>query len=363
MPRVVGVDPGTLSFDLCGLEAGRVFLQASLETDAVARAPDLLVERLAAARPLDLVAAPSGFGLPLVSVRDADPAGLDQVILARPADRRKPERVGDLRAIVAGLRAHDLPAVLLPGVIHLSTVPPHRKVNRIDMGTADKLCVAALGIADQARRLALPLEQTAFILVELGGAFTAGVAVEGGRVVDGIGGTGGALGYRALGTLDGELAYLLGDVRKSTLFSGGAAYVAGDPALPPEELLPRSRTDPDAALAWAALRESVQKLVAALRVSVPAPREILLSGRLSRVPAIAGELAAALDGAPVRRLTGFATGCKEAAQGAALLADGLAGGPHRALVDVMELRRAGGTVLDHLFVAGADRVRRAFGLP
>ncbi len=363
MPRVVGIDPGTVSFDLCGLEDGRVFLEASLQTEAVAGAPDRLVERLAAARPLDLVAAPSGYGLPLVAVRDLDAAALDQVILARPADRGEPERVGDLRAIIAGLRAHDLPAVLLPGVVHLATVPPHRKVNRIDMGTADKLCVAALGIADQARRLALPLEQTAFILVELGGAFTAGVAVAGGRIVDGIGGTGGALGYRALGMLDGELAYLLGDVRKSTLFTGGAASIAGDPALPPEALLPRSRTDPAAALAWAALRESVQKLVAALRVSVPAPREILLSGRLARVPTIADELAAALDGAPVRRLAGFATGCKEAAQGAALLADGLAGGRQRALVDAMELRRAAGTVLDHLFVAGAREVRRAFGLP
>ena len=46
-----------------------------------------------------------------------------------------------------------LPLVLLPGVIHLDTVPAHRKVNRIDLGTADKLCAAALGIVDQASRL------------------------------------------------------------------------------------------------------------------------------------------------------------------------------------------------------------------
>ena len=66
---------------------------------------------------------------------------------------------------------------------------------------------------------------------------------------------------------------------------------------------------------------------------------------------------------PVRRLTGFATAVKEAAQGAALLADGLAGGVHRGLVDALRLREARGTVLDYLHVDGADGIRRDFGVP
>jgi predicted butyrate kinase (DUF1464 family) len=104
-------------------------------------------------------------------------------------------------------------------------------------------------------------------------------------------------------------------------------------------------------------------MVAALRVSVPAPREILLSGRVSRVPALADALAAALGpGTPVRRVGGFAARCKEAAQGAALVADGLAGGRHRDVIEVMRLRDARGTLLDHLALAGADAVRRQFGL-
>jgi predicted butyrate kinase (DUF1464 family) len=262
------------------------------------------------------------------------------------------------------MRERRLPAVVLPGVIHLPTVPAQRKVNRIDMGTADKLCVAALGIWDQTRRLGLPAGKTSFILVELGGAFTAALAVDGGRIVDGIGGTGGGLGYRALGTLDGEVAYALGHVRKSALFTGGAAFIAGDPDLTPERLAARAGEDPRARTAWDAFMESIQKMVACLRVSLPEPREVLLSGRLSRVLAIAGALEALLGpGIPVRPVEGLAPACKEAAQGAALIADGLTGGRHRDLVEAMEVRGARGTLLDHLYVAGADALRRKFGIP
>jgi len=45
-----------------------------------------------------------------------------------------------------------------------------------------------------------------------------------------------------------------------------------------------------------------------------------------------------------------------AAHGAALLADGLAGGPHAALAEVLRLRESRGTALDYLRVAGADTI-------
>jgi predicted butyrate kinase (DUF1464 family) len=364
MLRVVGVDPGTRSFDLCGLAGGQVFLEASIDAEDARRTPAALVERLEAARPLDLIAAPSGYGLPLIPVAELDPSLLDLVVLARPEDRSQPERVGGLRAMLELMRDRDLPAVLLPGVVHLDTVPPHRKVNRVDMGTADKLCVAALGIWDQGRRLGVAPDDTAFILLELGGFFTAALAVERGRIVDGIGGSAGGLGYRALGTLDAEVAYLLGRVRKSTLFSGGAAFVAGAPDLPPEELAARVAGDRRAAVAWEALLESATKLVAALHISAPAAREVLISGRVGGVPAVIEGLRARLRGLlPVRPLGGLPARVKEAAQGAALLADGLAGGEHRDLVRAMRLRASGGSVLDHLALPGADEVRRHFGLP
>ena len=364
MPRVVGVDPGTQSFDLCGLADGEVFLAESIAADDARRAPAALVARLEAAGPLDLIAAPSGYGLPLVPVGALDHARLDLAILTRPEDRGQPERVGGLRAMLELMRDHGLPAICLPGVIHLDTVPAHRKVNRVDMGTADKVSAAALGVRDQGERLGLAPAEVSFVLLELGGFFTAALAVERGRIVDGIGGSAGGLGYRALGTLDGEAAYALGRVRKSTLFSGGAAVVAGAPDLSPEELIARAAHDPRARVAWEALIEAALKMVAALRVSAPGLREVLVSGRLARVPAVVETLGERLAGTlPVRRLAGFTPRVKEAAQGAALIADGLAGGRHREVVAALRLRASRGSVLDHLYLDGADEVRRHFGVP
>jgi predicted butyrate kinase (DUF1464 family) len=53
---------------------------------------------------------------------------------------------------------------------------------------------------------------------------------------------------------------------------------------------------------------------------------------------------------------------RQAAQGAALIADGLAGGRFKPLVDALGLRDASGTVLDHLYVICPDTARARLGL-
>ena len=56
MPRVIGIDPGTVTIDLCGLDEGRLFLGRALPTaEALSVAADD-VEIVEAAAP-DLVAA------------------------------------------------------------------------------------------------------------------------------------------------------------------------------------------------------------------------------------------------------------------------------------------------------------------
>src|SRR5207253_199568 len=143
--------------------------------------------------------------------------------LAFLAAEGEPGGIGGLRALARALGNSGLPVFFTPGVIHLPSVPTHRKVNRVDMGTADKVCAAALAIEEQSRRSGRSLRDVSLLLLELGGAFTAALAVAEGQIVDGVGGSAGPLGFRAPGALDGEVAFLAGSVSKSLLFGGGAA--------------------------------------------------------------------------------------------------------------------------------------------
>jgi predicted butyrate kinase (DUF1464 family) len=364
MPRVIGIDPGTLTIDVCGLDAGRLFLDRSLPTaDALADPLVLtgILEDAHRAAPLDLVCGPSGYGLPLTDARDLTD---DDVRLAFLAAAGETGGIGGLRALMRQLARLPIPIVVTPGVVHLASVPAYRKVNRVDMGTADKVCVAALALREHVSRRACRERDASFVLLELGGAFTAGLAVVGGQIVDGSGGTSGPLGARAAGALDGEVAFLAGSVTKSLLFSGGAATIAGTPDAHAEALA--TPTTNRGLLAWAAYLESAVKTVASLLVSAPQAGEVIISGRFARMASVRDELVQRLAGvsaAPVRVLAGFATVALQAAQGAALIADGLAGGTSAELVDAMGIRQASGTVLDHLHVItpAAARVRLGIG--
>src|SRR2546425_7028642 len=214
MPRVIGIDPGTLTIDLCGLEHGRVFLDRSVPTAEALADPARFVGLLAGAGPLDCIAGPSGYGLPLTRAQQATEEDLRLAFLAAEGE---PGGIGGLRALARELGRSTLPVFFTPGVIHLSSVPAHRKVNRVDMGTADKVCAAALAVAQQAERASRPLAQVSLVLLELGGAFTAVIAVGGGKIVDGVGGSSGPLGFRAAGALDREVGFLAGSVSKAML--------------------------------------------------------------------------------------------------------------------------------------------------
>jgi predicted butyrate kinase (DUF1464 family) len=352
MLRVAGIDPGTVSFDLCVLEDGLTVLERSVPSADVARRPELLLDLLRGAQPLDLIAGPSGYGLPLVPVHAVGERELRLLCLAMAGEGAG---IGGLRTLVRLLREAQLPVIFTPGVVQLPTLPPHRKVNRIDLGTADKVCAAAFAIHEQTQRLGLACHEASFVMVELGGAFTAVLTVDEGRVVSGQGGSSGPLGYLAAGALDAEVASLLRTLGKRTVFSGGVAFVAGHPELPPELLA--TREDEPARRARQALVEGVVKAVAGELALLPRAREILLSGRLARIPGFRQPLTAALSALGPVRHCGASGVAKEAAVGAALIADGLAGGRFAALVDALRLRESAGSVLDHLFLEGAEALR------
>jgi predicted butyrate kinase (DUF1464 family) len=353
MPRVAGVDPGTVTFDLCVLEDGEAVVETVFESGSLSENPTPLLDALARHGPYDVVYGPSGYGLPLVAGADVGERELAEMVMVRSDERAADTGVGGLRSLLRALARSELPVVFGPGAIHLPSVPRHRKYNRIDIGTADKVCAAAYAIADQSARRRIAAADTAMVLLELGGAFTAALAIADGEIVDGFGGSSGPLGARAAGALDGELAYLLGGaLRKQTLFTGGALDPCGTgEAADPSALW----CSPAHAEGWTALLEGAAKAVRALAAVAPHPHEVVVSGRLARVPELVAALASSLwDVAPVVALV--PPRASAAAHGGALLADGLADGGYAPLVEALRLRQAAGTALDYLRVAGASAI-------
>lgn len=329
--RVAGTDPGTSSLDILVLEDGVATDQVRFESAALADNPSAPVDWLRDRGPFDLVAGPSGYGVPLLRAAEATDRDLALMALTRGGEGGG---VRGFSALLRCFRESALPVVFMPAVVHLPTVPSWRKINRIDLGTADKLSVAALAINHSPRE--------DFVLVELGSAFTSCLAIRAGQVVDAQAGSAGPPGQRSGGYWDGELAHLLGPIRKNDLFAGGLSDGMPD----------------------VALLEGVVKAVAALSTTVEL-QTVVLSGRMTETnPALVQRLASLLRRfGPVRPLESFPNvWVKHAAQGAAILADGLVGGRHASLVERLQIREAAGTVLDGLRHPRADEIRKSFGV-
>src|SRR5579883_1674376 len=122
MPRVAGCDPGTSSLDVLILDDGTVADQVRFEPDQLRADPAAPVAWLRDRGPFDLIAGPSGYGLPLVRAADCTDTQLALMSLVRPDERRSAKGVGGFSAVARAFRDSGLPVVFLPGVIHLPTV-------------------------------------------------------------------------------------------------------------------------------------------------------------------------------------------------------------------------------------------------
>jgi predicted butyrate kinase (DUF1464 family) len=326
--RVVGSDPGTSSLDLLLLENGVVVDQARLSPLELRDDPECIGRLLHGWAPIDLVAAPSGYGLPLVRGEVCSDDHVDQMSLVRPDQRGRDEGVIGFRSWVRAFLRSGAPLVFLPGGLHLPTIPAHRKPNTVDLGTADKIAVAALALWFDGLT-AGGFDRSTFAVLEVGSAFSAILVVAHGRVVDASAGTRGPIGLRSRGSWDGEVAYWLGPISKDDLFRGGLA-----------DLGP---------IGLDALRESLLKHVAGLQAVNPFER-IYLSGRgveQSEIAHLATEALSRLARLiPLPSLPG--AWIKHAAQGSAILADALAGGQFAPLADSLQLRSAAGSVWEVL---------------
>jgi predicted butyrate kinase (DUF1464 family) len=365
--RVLGIDPGTKSMDLCLLERGEIAGEASVETKDAAANPGILIEKINELGPLDVIVVPSGYGVEVMSMEQIPKGLLEEWYYTFVLATTKEEiEEGVAKGVVGAniylamvkfakeLYEFRAKKIMIPGVINLQTVPLHRKLNRIDLGTADKLSVATLGIHEVAEEFGIEYSKVSYIHVELGFGYNAVMGIENGKIVDGIGGsmTPGP-GFLTAGALDLEVAQAVGFFDKKDVFTTGCASIAG--VMTPEELLEKSEKDLKGKLCLEAFIEGICKAVHQMHYVVQNPKIILLSGRISRLERVKKELKKRLDKiAEIRTMRGLdgAKLVKETAQGYSVLGDGLSGGKFSGLVRHAEIDMAKGSALDYILIPG-----------
>lgn len=375
MVRALGIDPGTKSMDLCGLENGKVFYEKSILTEEVAKNPSLIIEATKDAFPLDLIAGPSGYGVELTHIEKIPIEKFEDWYYNYILLTIKDEIESAIKKKIFGamvyyamtqsalvMKKERWPVAYIPGVINLPTVPYYRKVNKMDMGTADKLCVAVLATHMQAERLAISYKDVSFILVEMGFGYNSVLGIENGRIVDGIGGTTfPGIGFLTASSLDFELVQIIKNWNKEDIFAGGVASITG--LLDEGEFVKKVNESEKAKLAWNAMFDGIEKAVSAMKCSVKKPREILFSGRLTRLKDVRNELKKRLKRyADVREVGSLenAKKTKETAQGYGIVAEGLAGGKFSKLIKHMKIKEAKGTCIDYIYHPKFLKVREKF---
>jgi len=340
--KVLGIDPGTTSFDLCLLDDKEVKYEESLPSVAVAQHPEEIAQKCLDLKP-DVLVAPSGYGLPNRRLSQLSQQELFETTLVREGENI-PVLEG-MKKLFTILKEAGTDALFLPGVIQLPTIPRWRKFNKIDMGTADKMCIAALSVELTAQAKG-GYSHVDHIVVELGGGYNCVMTIKEGRLINGIGGTlFPGPGYRNAGAMDGEVAYLLGGFQKGLLFEGGTGYLAGIENLDMAAF--NGEKHPDA------LNSFVEGVLFAVCSQRPllASREVYLSGQLSRYSNICDPIIQRLEGLDyvVKPLPLLSHGSKAAAQGYAVVGNGLSGGVYVPLVRHMMIDKAAGSVLDYIY--------------
>ncbi|MGA3112472.1 MAG: DUF1464 family protein [Candidatus Bathyarchaeia archaeon] len=369
MVKAVGIDSGTKTMDIYGFDDqdGSVLVDFALSREEVTKKPSLVIDKLKEVQnaygKIDAIAGPAGYGLPLQKAKDTTLEDIASATFITQADVERKLKIVGLRQLMQLMKnSPELNIWFTPSVIQLPTVPEYRKANRVDMGTNDKVPSVILAVKDQAQRLRVRYDQTNFILVEIGFAYTSAMAVKNGQIVDAMAGTAGFPSFLGMGFLDGELAYGLAntveDFSKLTLFTGGAAAVADfDVSKPIQEFLQEAKNSEKVKAGLNLMLESVVKDIASLLPSVK-PKEIILSGRFSKIPEFYALVEERLEtffseiGSKISvvKIEGNAKVAKGAAEGAAIFANGIAHGIYEPILDVMGLRESKGGIFDHLYL-------------
>ncbi len=165
---------------------------------------------------------PSAFGAKLNLLKNIKKEELKLALLKNTSKNT----VG-LYSVLKKLKNYNIDAYLIPSIKMLPTVADYKKVNKIDMGTSDKLCVAVYAIKNQSEKLNIDIKKTSFLLIEIGSSFTSLIFVDEGKIIDGLGGTSGAMGFHAKGAIDGEL-FSFKKYSKNKIYTGGLKDIKED---------------------------------------------------------------------------------------------------------------------------------------
>jgi predicted butyrate kinase (DUF1464 family) len=272
-----------------------------------------VVDELLALHPAAPIVLPSGLGVPLT--RAADLMDQDIAEIALDLDGRAAD---DLGAFLVEARRRALRAFCIPAVKLLPSVPIHRKVNRLDLGSAGALCAAAW-IIHAATAQGSGSAFCGWVLVHATHAGTCLLAIRAGRIVDGTGNLAPDTGRISGRTLEALL--------RRTAHPGSAR--------------PRVRSSWPPGTLVEAEREMLAQAALGLLRFHDLPHAVVIGDRRAE--------AEHLLGGCVPLATSPAVGAGfEAALGAAVIAAGLTGGPSAGLVQHLGLREVRERALDWL---------------
>ncbi len=355
--RVLGIDPGSGSWDFFGYEikgtTESIFLDTAIASDLIKQDPQKLIDLISQHFPLDCVVAPSGFGLPLKKVADLTDHDLAEITLRSSSEAP----LMGLETVLRSLKTLKINAYVVPGVKHFPTIPQYRKFNVIDMGSADKVCSTIYGLNSLQKSSQMALTDLNFILLEIGRGFSAMIAVEGGKIIDGIGGTN-LLGIQTLGKIDGELAYQMEISSKKDIYRGGLQDILKSHPiqkdflqLPDDHPIKLYFID-QISKALLSLTKSFGKIQNTIPVLLTGS-EIFLEWIMSQLnrnfPNTQNIKSESIFS--FRMLENLPNNAKSAAQGAAFIAEGIMEGRFRELLDNMRFFDCQGSVFDDVYVS------------
>lgn len=286
----------------------------------------------------DCIILPSGYGLPLKHISELSDDDLFKISLKNKDER---ESIG-IRKFLDEIKKRNLNGYVIPSVKHLPNVEDFKKVNVIDLGTSDKLCSVVYALS-----LSKNFKAENFILAEIGYGFNAFVKVRNGKICDGIGGTIASSGFLAHGRTDSE-------IKNNDKFSGGVLNVIKQ-KVAPDDFFKNYKKFENGNLAHNYFIDGIIKDISALSDSKIS--KIYFCGKISGF--VEGEIKGGLERKSgrifvtknieknIERINGAGS---SASRGGAIIANGIAGGKFKNLINRMKIKDAKGDIFDYIFI-------------